>query len=102
MKVRNINTIRLRGIMSNFKSYKEQSKANWGIFQDEGLNINQIQLGAILRIADASEKMASNYVKLENDLKFYKDRYESGQKDIEKLRRSNAALRGVIKRMKGK
>ena len=84
----------------SFKSYREESKGNWGIYQEETLNLDQINTGAILRIADATEKMASNYVKMENELSYYKKQSLQRYDEIEKLRRSNAALRGVIKRMK--
>ncbi len=44
--------------------------------------------------------MDSNYVKMENELSYYKKQNDQKYSEIEKLRRSNAALRGVIKRMK--
>ena len=84
----------------SFKSYKEESKGNYGTWQEKPLNLEQLNTGAILRIADATEKMASNYVKMEKDLAWYKERSANKEIEIEKLRRSNAALRGVIKRMK--
>jgi len=52
-----------------FKSYREQSKTDWGINLPEQtpLDVDQIQIGALLRIADATELMASNYKKLQEE-----------------------------------
>lgn len=49
-----------------FKPYKEGSRANWGqeLDKDEPLTIEQIQTGAILRIADATEAMATRHKEL--------------------------------------
>lgn len=54
----------------NFRGYKELSKTNWGT-TEEKLNLDQINTGAMLRIADATEKMAGNYIQLQNE----RDRY---------------------------
>ena len=40
--------------MSKFKTFKEESRVDYG--SDNGFSINQLQLGAILRIADGIEK----------------------------------------------
>ena len=46
-----------------FKNYKQESRKDWGTNQDsELLSIEQINLGAILRIADATEAMAKNRI----------------------------------------
>lgn len=81
-----------------FKSYREHSKTDWGT--DGKPNLEQIQAGAILRIADATEKMASNYVRMESDLAMYKRRYNDEKAVTARLQRSNNALRGHINRMK--
>lgn len=83
-----------------FKSYKEESKSNWGMTTDQNLNIEQIQLGAVLRIADAVEKMAQNYDTLLTDRDWYKRRYQEQSEVISRLQRSQAGLRGYIKRLK--
>lgn len=85
-----------------FKSYREESRTDWGYTQVGGLNNEQIKLGAILRIADAAEKMAQNYARMENDLAMYKRWYEQEKADNQRMARSNAALRGHIKRLKTK
>lgn len=67
---------------------------------DQNLNIEQIQLGAVLRIADAVEKMAQNYNALLTDRDWYKRRYQEQSEVISRLQRSQAGLRGYIKRLK--
>lgn len=84
----------------SFKSYKDESKKNWGKDNPGPLTIEQINCGAILRIADATEKMASNYTRMENDLKWYKEKFDQKNREIERLNRVIAGLRGYIKRTK--
>lgn len=86
--------------MSAVKSYRQESKRDWGS-SDEGFNLDQIKAGAILRIADASEKMASNYDALLRDRDFYKLLYNSERDAHNRTQRQNAGLRGYIKRLKG-
>lgn len=84
-----------------FKNYREESKSlGWGSDQTQNLSLEQLQTGAILRIADATEKMAQNYARMENDLAMYKRWYEQEKATSERLYKSNAALRGHIKRLK--
>ena len=84
----------------SFKNYREESQKIWGSSEGAQLNIEQINCGAILRIADATEKMASNYIALENDYKWMKSSKESWRREAERLRKSNAALRGHLNRLK--
>jgi hypothetical protein len=86
------------------KSFKAESRINWTRTVDENISLPDadIQLGAILRIADATEMMAKNYTELQNDLKWYEERYAEHHKEINSLRKSNAALRGHITRFKTK
>lgn len=85
-----------------FRRYKEGSRADWGVDLEDGrtLTAEQIQMGAVLRIADATEAMAKNYVRIQEE----RDRFERYYKDEQRRRasaeRSNAALRGHIKRIK--
>ena len=57
-------------------------------------------IGAILRIADAIEKMSGSYAEIIQQRDRYKQWYEARGLAIERLHRSNAALRGVIAKMK--
>jgi len=87
--------------MSEFKTYKEQSRINWGS-TEEKLTLEQINTGAILRIADATESMAKNYTQMENDLKYYKDLANDRLKIITSLNNVNSVLRGHLTRLKNK
>jgi len=83
-----------------FKSYREQSKRNWGSDHEDPLTVEQVNCGALLRIADATEKMAQSYQQLISERDSYKKGYEDRLARIEKLKKSNAALRGQITRLK--
>jgi hypothetical protein len=82
-----------------YKSYREESRANWGTTGDT-INLEQLKAGAVLRIADACELMAKDRQRMERDLQWNTERHEHYRREAERLARSNAALRGVIKRMK--
>ncbi len=86
------------------KDYRDESRKRWGQDDQDGrsgqLNIDQIQLGAILRIADATEKMCVDRVKLESDLLFYKTIANNRQSEIESLRRSKSSYIGKFRQMK--
>jgi len=79
-----------------FRDYKIQSRdVDWGCNVDlnANLSIEQIQLGAILRIADAVEKMAESQDE-------FKNRYEEEKALRQKLAGTVIALRGVITKLK--
>lgn len=82
------------------KDYRDESRKNWGYDDQDGragsLSDEKIQLGAILRIADATEKMCVDRVKLERDLDFYKSQSKSKSEEIDKLRRSRASYVGKL------
>ena len=62
------------------KSYREQSRDDWGT-SSSILNLDQIKTGALLRIADATEKMCLDREKLERDYRFMRnsrDTYRTG------------------------
>ena len=82
---------------------REDSKKTW-ISQSTTEDINA---GSLQRIADAAERqadatelMATKYRETEKQLIFYKEAYPKKNAEIERLKRSNAALRGIINRMK--
>ncbi|MGN6478513.1 MAG: hypothetical protein ACTHKV_14910 [Flavipsychrobacter sp.] len=92
-----------------FKSYREESRSNWGttIEKEANLNLRQINTGAMLRIADAAERMATsgelmakNNATLISDRDWYKNRCKALEERNLALTRSNAALKGHIKRLK--
>lgn len=61
-----------------------------------------IQASALMRIADAAEVMSQNYVKLQNDLDWYKKKYKERGDTIASQERSIASLKGHITRLRNK
>jgi len=82
------------------EGHREISKGNWAVNSVTTSHNEQIKIGSLQRIADATEKMASNYTQLQNERDLYKRWYEAKNVHIKKLEHSNAALRGHIKRLK--
>lgn len=87
-----------------FKSYKEESKNNWGVnlCDKQQISKEHIQLGAVLRIADACEKMAANHQQLLNDRDRYERWYELEKTSNKRLQNRISGLKGYIKRIKKK
>lgn len=86
-----------------FKSFKEESKkSDWGTTTDAPLNIEQINLGAMLRIADATEKMAQRHTELIDQRDYYKSERDRLWKEVNRISHSNAALRGHLRRIKAR
>jgi hypothetical protein len=88
--------------MKQFKSYKDESKADWG--QTLGVNENpstdHIALGAQLRIADAVEKIAQNYQSLISERDYYQKRYAEQIERAAHLRRRISAMQGVATKLR--
>lgn len=84
-----------------FKSFRKESRIDWGIRgSTEPLSDEQLKLGAILRIADATEAMAKRHTELLEEVERLK-RYQASLKGrIATLKKSNAGLRGYLRRMK--
>jgi hypothetical protein len=85
-------------------NYRAESRKEYVVNKEEGLGLfdNELQLGAILRIADATEKMAQNWNELTADRDWWKKRYQSMEGSYNKSCKSNAALKGHITRLKNK
>lgn len=87
------------------QSFKEQSKLNWSPRETDGnkngtADHEQLQIGCLQRIADATEKMASSYTALEYDRDWHKKRSEEKSQEIDRLNRVINALRGWANRRK--
>ena len=75
---------------------RDMSRKNW-----TGTNLREeIAVGSLQRIADATEKMAQSYEKIISDRDTYCRLYKNECECSERLARSNAALRGVITKLK--
>jgi len=77
-----------------------ESRIDWGKEGNTPLTIEEIACGCLLRIADAAEKMASNYTALQDEVAYVKKDRERLRSQCDRLCRSNAALRGCLKRCK--
>ena len=82
------------------KSYKAESRRDWGTSDDANLTLDQIKAGALLRLADATEVMAKNHQALIDERDSYQRRYESAIRREDELIRSNRSLRGVITKLR--
>lgn len=86
-----------------FKSYRQESKTDWGTNDNSSqLTLDQINSGALLRIADATELMASNYTQLQAEAEKYKRWYKEQYEDGKRMAKRISTLQGVITRMKKK
>lgn len=83
-----------------FKDYREESRKNWGAETDVSITREQIGLGALLRIADALEKMAEPYTHLLNEATYLRERNKILRSEINRFSRKIAAYRGLLKRKK--
>jgi hypothetical protein len=88
--------------MSNFRSYREESRTNWGTHLQGGLSIEQINCGSFLRIADAMEKMAVNHIKLQEEYEYMKRQRDDYRSGYELWKKRAAALKGQIIKLKNK
>ena len=88
--------------MANFKNYREESKLNYGTLDPGSLSSDQLRTGALLRIADATEVMAKNYQELIDERDRYKRYYREEREVNKRLYLSNAALKGVITKLRKK
>lgn len=82
--------------MSNEKFFKEESRKNW--FSQDPIINDDIKVGCLQRIADATEKMAQGYIQLENSRDYHKRRAENLEEENDRLRRRVAAYKGLLKK----
>jgi len=84
-----------------FKPYRAQSRIDWGT-ESSGLTLEQINCGAMLRIADATEKMAQRHTELIQDRDYYEKQYNDWRREYEAMERRCRSLKGQITKMKKK
>lgn len=87
------------------KKLKDLSKINWTVPDDTNSD-SLIQISALMRIADATELMAKNYLELQQKAEKYEKLYNEQMKDKwEKLNsrdKTISNLRGQIAKLKNK
>jgi hypothetical protein len=85
------------------KSLKDQSRVSWHNESGQIRCSNEdIQTGAMQRIADAMELMTSDYGTMKRDLEMYKQACKDKNETIAHLWRRISALQGVITKLKKK
>jgi hypothetical protein len=83
------------------QSYRAESRRDWGVNSEHGpLTREQVSLGALLRIADATELMAKRHTELiaERDQSDHWYRHERNRRQT--AERQLAAARGQITKLK--
>lgn len=87
-----------------FKTYRDESRKNYGreLEQSVGMHDESIKLGAILRIADATEKMAQRHTELIAQRDQFERWYEREKRTSELLRKQRNAYKGQITKLKKK
>jgi hypothetical protein len=78
-----------------FRPYKEESRTNWGSTKplDQGLTLEQIQLGAILRIADSLESIQRSLSALSTAPAVNSAKVFSLNRKIKRLENANKKLK---------
>ncbi|VVE53383.1 hypothetical protein PCO31111_04885 [Pandoraea communis] len=84
------------------RSFRDESRLNWSTHGDIPPTREEVNTGALMRIADATEAMAKNHIQLQRDHDMYKRWYEKEYERRLGLERQLRALRGVISRMKNR
>jgi hypothetical protein len=86
-----------------FKTFQEESRDRYGRDfcgdKSQYATGEELKKGALLRIADALEKMTVDHDELVRQRDNYKRGYEKEKERRRKLERSIAGLRGYIKRL---
>lgn len=77
------------------RSYRDESRKNWGMSGDAPFDADQLKTGALLRIADATEVMAKSYTALVAERDRLQRYYDAECQRTSRLERQNRALRGA-------
>ena len=76
-----------------WKSYRAESRKDYGCEMEDGATLEQTNTGALLRIADATELMAKNWNDLVRERDFAKMSSDNAWRLADELKRRNAELR---------
>jgi plasmid maintenance system antidote protein VapI len=82
------------------RKLKDASRSIEWMSNSESISLDEVKAGAILRIADATEVMAQNFVRLQNERDMWQRDSEQRRDVIESLRRQNASLKGVVTKLR--
>jgi hypothetical protein len=81
---------------------KANSRTNWTIDESQKGNDGNIMLGAVLRIADATELMAKNYLAMQTEIEYLKQCKKSLEKHVKDLGNKLKAEKSAKTRFKNK
>ena len=81
-------------------TYKDHSRRLWATAGSLEPSFEALNLGCLQRIADATELAAKNHDQLQRRAEWAESRMKDLQAEVDRLRHSNAALRGHLKRIK--
>jgi len=85
----------------NGQNLRSASRREWAS-ENPGLTRDELKVGTLLRIADATEAMARRYNDLLDRNRFLERACESRSSEIEHLERRISSLKGQITKMKKK
>ena len=81
-------------------TYRDHSRRNWSTVGAIEATFEELRLGCLQRIADATEMAAKGHDQLQRRAEWAESRMKDLQAEVDRLRHSNAALRGHLKRIK--
>lgn len=84
------------------RGYREASRVNWGRDGSESLSLEQINTGALLRIADATELMAKRHTELMTQRDMYERWHDEEAQKRRLAERRISSLKGQITKLKKK
>jgi hypothetical protein len=89
-----------RRFAMTFKKFRDESRREYGTEAEGGVSLDQMNAGSLQRIADATEMMAQNHIRLQSDLAQYKRWYNEEREQNRHLERRIRSLKGVITRLR--
>lgn len=84
--------------MSEFKSHKDESRGNWGC-RNRNPKTEELQLGAMQRIADSLEKIEQPYLRLIERNEYLRRRVAQQAYDIHRLKNQNRGFKSWVTRL---
>jgi hypothetical protein len=82
--------------------YKDESRKDWSVLKEKASSAtnDDLKLGAILRIADATELMAKNFIALQKENEYLRQRNMTLAADYETEKKRSAKYKGLYNKEK--
>jgi hypothetical protein len=90
------------GYDANIREESRKHYTSWRASDKTGISFEALNAGSLQRIADACEKMCIDRETLEGSVARWRGQCHMAEVDNAALKRSNAALRGVITKLKAR